>query len=104
MLEQLYKTEFCAVPSVQTMDRGIVFDSVDNCGADTILGFGKPIINLPKNKNSSTESPINLRRHVVCADFFQLTGYNRRCSPKSPAGNFLSPANKYEYRQIKVGD
>ena len=41
-----------------------------NCGADTILGFGKPIINLPKNKNSSTESPINLRRHVVCADFF----------------------------------
>ena len=70
MLEQLYKTEFCAVPSVQTMDRGIVFDSVDNCGADTILGFGKPIINLPKNKNASTESPINLRRHVVCADFF----------------------------------
>ena len=69
MLEQLYKTEFCAVPSVQTMDRGIVFDSVDNCGADTILGFGKPIINLPKNKNSSKESPINLRRHVVCADF-----------------------------------
>lgn len=52
------------------MDRGIVFDSVDNCGADTILGFGKPIINLPKNKNLSTESPINLRRHVVCADFF----------------------------------
>ena len=48
MLEQLYKTEFCAVPSVQTMDRGIVFDSVDNCGADTILGFGKPIINLPR--------------------------------------------------------
>ena len=37
MLEQLHKTEFCAVPTVQTMDMGIEFDFVDNCGAGTAL-------------------------------------------------------------------
>lgn len=37
MLEQLHKTEFCAVPTVQTIDMGIEFDFVDNCGAGTAL-------------------------------------------------------------------
>lgn len=50
MLEQLYKTEFCAVPTVQTMNMGIELDFVDNSGTGTALGLSKFIINFNLSK------------------------------------------------------
>ena len=38
LLQELSKTKFCAVPTVQTMDMGIEFDFVDEHGAGTVLG------------------------------------------------------------------
>lgn len=42
LLQELAKTKFCAVPTVQTMDMGIEFDFVDEHGTGTVFGaFGE---------------------------------------------------------------
>lgn len=38
LLQELAKTKFCAVPTVQTYDMGIEFDFVEAAGAGTVLG------------------------------------------------------------------
>ena len=38
LLKKLAMTNFCAVPTVQTMDMGLEFDFVDNIGAGTSFG------------------------------------------------------------------
>lgn len=65
MLEQFYKTEFCAVPTVRIMNMGIELDFVDNSGAGTTLGLSMLIINFNLSKKRRTH-----QRNIlpICVD------------------------------------